>query len=86
MTEIIERSKSRKLELEWSKERQLERERLLEGQTFKDKDAFVTSAYKKKLQERLLLQRELEEKDKKDASELKSEEFYLHLLKQSEPK
>ena len=83
MDAIIERAKARKLELEWIKERQMEKERRAEGNAFKDKDQFVTSAYKKQLEEKQKLMSALLEKDKKDQEENKSAEFYVHILKQN---
>lgn len=45
-------------------EKKIQKERELEGGAFDDKEAFVTSAYKKKLQERA----EEEEREKREAA------------------
>jgi coiled-coil domain-containing protein 55 len=86
MHDVIERARARRIELEWIKDRQLEKERIAEGSMFQGKDAFVTSVYKRKLEERRALLKGLEEKDKMDASEEKSSDFYRHLLRQTGPR
>lgn len=45
-------------------EKKIQKEREMEGDAFDDKEAFVTSAYKKKLQERA----EEEEREKREAA------------------
>lgn len=54
----------RKKEQERREERKIQKEREAEGEQFADKEAYVTSAYKKKLQE----QKEEEEREKREAA------------------
>ena len=58
--------------MELALERKVQKEREAEGDEFSDKEAFLTSAYKKKLQERA----ELEEKLRLEA-EIESEKCLL---------
>lgn len=60
---LIKTANKRKLENERRIERQIQKEREKEGDEFADKEVFVTSAYKKKLEEL----REEEEKEKYEA-------------------
>ncbi|XP_052832908.1 nuclear speckle splicing regulatory protein 1 [Octopus bimaculoides] len=60
---LLKAAASRKKEQEKRTERKIQQEREAEGEEFKDKEEFVTSAYKKKLLE---LQEE-EEREKKEA-------------------
>lgn len=83
MTSILERANARKIELEVIKEKQLEKERLAEGQLYQGKDQFITSAYKKKLEERKKTIEKLSEKDKEDANEENSDRFYAHIIEQA---
>lgn len=62
ITKLMEAADRRKLENELRVERQVQKEREAEGEEFKDKEAFVTSAYRKKLEE----MRKLEEQNKRD--------------------
>lgn len=55
-------------------DRKIQKEREMEGGEFDDKEAFVTSAYKKKLQERA----EEEEREKKEAA-LEGESYTQHI-------
>lgn len=68
-------------------ERQIQKERETEGEEFKDKDSFVTNAYKKKLEE----MKELEEQEKREAylesigdvtKQVNLDGFYRHLYDQ----
>ncbi|XP_029467072.1 nuclear speckle splicing regulatory protein 1 isoform X2 [Rhinatrema bivittatum] len=78
----------RKKEQERRMERKIQKEREMEGEEFKEKEAFVTSAYKKKLQERA----EEDEREKREAALEASLDvtkqrdlsgFYRHLLNQT---
>jgi len=57
---LMETAEKRKKEYERRVERQVQKEREEEGEKFKDKDIFVTSTYRKKLEE--IKEAELEEK------------------------
>lgn len=59
---LLQAAERRKRENERRIERQVQREREAEGEEFKDKESFVTSAYKKKLEEL----KELEEQEKRE--------------------
>jgi len=59
---LLKTAKSRELENELRKERLAQRERETEGNKFADKEAFVTSAYKKKMMEL----REMQEEQARD--------------------
>ncbi|KAG8450433.1 hypothetical protein GDO86_002914 [Hymenochirus boettgeri] len=78
----------RKKEQEKRMEKKIQKERETEGEEFKDKEAFVTSAYKKRLQEKA----EEEERERREAALEASLDvtkqkdlsgFYRHLLNQS---
>ena len=56
----------RKREQEIRLERKIQKEREQEGEEFKDKDAFVTSAYKEKLEEMKKLEEESKQQEKID--------------------
>ncbi|XP_055339421.1 nuclear speckle splicing regulatory protein 1-like [Paramacrobiotus metropolitanus] len=84
---LLQASKEREKEYERRVERKIQKEREAEGDAFGDKEQFVTSAYKKKLQE----QREAEAREKaleriEDKLDVTKQEglglFYKHLLKQ----
>lgn len=62
---LLETAEKRKLENERRVERQVQKDREAEGEEFKDKESFVTSAYRKKLEEM------------KEAEELEKREAYL---------
>ncbi|XP_024121928.1 nuclear speckle splicing regulatory protein 1 isoform X1 [Oryzias melastigma] len=78
----------RKKEQERREERKIQKEREAEGEKFADKDAYVTSAYKKKLLEREEeLEREKREAEIEAALDVKKQKdlsgFYRHLLNQT---
>ncbi|XP_037940029.1 nuclear speckle splicing regulatory protein 1-like [Teleopsis dalmanni] len=62
ITRLLEVAERRKLENELRIERQVQKEREAEGEEFKDKEIFVTAAYRSKLEE----MRKLEESEKRD--------------------
>uniref|UniRef100_A0A8C6XMM0 Nuclear speckle splicing regulatory protein 1 n=1 Tax=Naja naja TaxID=35670 RepID=A0A8C6XMM0_NAJNA len=61
---ILQAAEMRKKEQERRMEKKIQKERESEGDAFQDKEAFVTAAYKKKLQERA----EEEERERKEAA------------------
>ncbi|XP_063002630.1 nuclear speckle splicing regulatory protein 1 isoform X2 [Elgaria multicarinata webbii] len=85
---ILKAAELRKKEQEKRMEKKIQKEREMEGDAFDDKEAFVTSAYKKKLQERA----EEEEREKREAAieacldvtkQKDLSGFYRHLLNQT---
>lgn len=62
---LLKSAELRKKEQEKRKERKIQKEREKEGEMYGDKEAFVTSAYKKKMQELA----EEEEREKREAEE-----------------
>ncbi|XP_066492490.1 nuclear speckle splicing regulatory protein 1 isoform X2 [Tiliqua scincoides] len=85
---ILKAAELRKKEQEKRMEKKIQKERETEGDAFDDKEAFVTSAYKKKLQERA----EEEEREKREAAleacldvtkQKDLSGFYRHLLNQA---
>lgn len=87
ITKLMETAERRKLENELRVERQVQKEREAEGEEFKDKEAFVTTAYRKRLEE----MRKLEEKNKRDdyleaigdvTKQKDLDGFYRHLYEQ----
>lgn len=62
ISKLLQSANRRKRENELRIERQVQKDRVAEGDEFKDKEEFVTSAYKKKLEEL----RELEEQEKRE--------------------
>jgi coiled-coil domain-containing protein 55 len=62
----MDAKKKRDLESLLRDERKQEKERMTEGDEFKDKDVFVTGAYRKQLEETVQFRKELEEKDRID--------------------
>lgn len=62
--QLMKAMEDRKKEQERREERKIQKEREAEGEQFADKEAYVTSAYKKKLQE----QKEEEEREKRQAA------------------
>ena len=87
MDKLLKSAELRKREQERREEKQIQKEREREGDQFKDKEAFVTTAYKEKLKEL----RETEAREKNEAecearldvrkqSDLSG--FYRHLLNQ----
>ncbi|NXQ78700.1 NSRP1 protein, partial [Nyctibius grandis] len=73
---ILKAAEIRKKEQERRMERKIQKEREMEGGEFAHKEAFVTSAYKKKLQERA----EEEERERREAAL----EAYLDVTKQKD--
>ncbi|XP_018420987.1 PREDICTED: nuclear speckle splicing regulatory protein 1 [Nanorana parkeri] len=85
---ILQAVEVRKKEQEKRMEKKIQKERELEGDEFKDKEAFVTTAYKKKLQEKAeeeeLEKREAELEASLDVTKQKDlSGFYRHLLNQT---
>ncbi|XP_010114490.1 PREDICTED: nuclear speckle splicing regulatory protein 1 [Chlamydotis macqueenii] len=85
---ILKAAEIRKKEQEKRMERKIQKEREMEGEEFAHKEAFVTSAYKKKLQERA----EEEERERREAAleaymdvtkQKDLSGFYRHLLNQT---
>uniref|UniRef100_A0A8C8S7Q0 Nuclear speckle splicing regulatory protein 1 n=1 Tax=Pelusios castaneus TaxID=367368 RepID=A0A8C8S7Q0_9SAUR len=85
---ILKAAEVRKQEQEKRMEKKIQKEREMEGGEFDDKEAFVTSAYKKKLQERA----EEEERERNEAAleacldvtkQKDLSGFYRHLLNQT---
>ncbi|CEM24009.1 unnamed protein product [Vitrella brassicaformis CCMP3155] len=79
-------SQRRQMEQEIIEERNLKREQERDAELYADKDKFITSAYKKKLEERRQLERELAMQDARDThNEVTKKEnltdFHSHLLK-----
>ena len=60
---LLKASERRKLENEQRIERQVQKEREAEGDEFKDKETFVTGAYRKKMEEQQVLLEEARRKD-----------------------
>ncbi|XP_011188904.2 nuclear speckle splicing regulatory protein 1 [Zeugodacus cucurbitae] len=84
---LMEFAERRKLENELRVERQVQKEREEEGEEFKDKESFVTSTYRKKLEE----MRKLQEQEKRDeyleaigdvTKQKDLDGFYRHLFEQ----
>ena len=87
ITKLLETAEKRKKEHERRVERQVQKDREAEGEQFKDKESFVTSAYRKKLEE----MKEAEEVDKREAylenigDVMKQQDlsgFYRHIYEQ----
>ncbi|KAH8287626.1 hypothetical protein KR054_010909 [Drosophila jambulina] len=84
---LMEHAERRKLEKELRIERQVQKDREAEGEKFKDKDTYVTAAYRKKLESIRLLQ-EQEQRDEYleaigDVTKQKDlDGFYRHLYEQ----
>ncbi|XP_041456819.1 nuclear speckle splicing regulatory protein 1-like [Lytechinus variegatus] len=85
---LLKSAELRKKEQERRKERKIQKEREKEGEMYGDKEAFVTSAYKKKMQELA----EEEERERKEAEEEAANDvmkqsdlsgFYRHILSQT---
>lgn len=85
---LLETAEKRKIENELRIERQVQKEREAEGEQFKDKEAFVTSTYRKKLEEMRQLREQHERDDYLesigDATKQKDglDSFYRHLYEQ----
>lgn len=87
INKLLQAANRRKRENELRIERQVQKDRVAEGDEFKDKEEFVTSAYKKKLEEL----RELEEQEKREeyleqigdvTKQSDLDGFYRHLYEQ----
>ncbi|XP_034034085.1 nuclear speckle splicing regulatory protein 1 isoform X2 [Thalassophryne amazonica] len=85
---LMKAAEDRKKEQERRDDRKIQKEREAEGEKFADKEAYVTSAYKQKLQERM----EAEERERREAAleaalDVKKQRdlsgFYRHLLNQT---
>ncbi|XP_069617264.1 nuclear speckle splicing regulatory protein 1 isoform X2 [Ranitomeya imitator] len=85
---VLKAVEHRKKEQEKRMEKKIQKEREMEGEEFQDKEAFVTTAYKKKLQEKA----EEEERERREAAIEASLDvtkqkdlsgFYRHLLNQT---
>ncbi|XP_077150401.1 nuclear speckle splicing regulatory protein 1 isoform X3 [Ranitomeya variabilis] len=88
MQNILKAVEHKKKEQEKRMEKKIQKEREMEGEEFQDKEAFVTTAYKKKLQEKA----EEEERERREAAIEASLDvtkqkdlsgFYRHLLNQT---
>lgn len=84
---LLEHAERRKLENELRIERQVQKDREAEGEMFKDKDTYVTAAYRKKLESI----RQLQEQDARDeyleaigdvTKQKDLDGFYRHLYEQ----
>ncbi|KAH8387091.1 hypothetical protein KR093_004636, partial [Drosophila rubida] len=84
---LMEQAERRKLENELRIERQVQKDREAEGEKFKDKDTYVTAAYRKKLESI----RQLQEQDERDeyleaigdvTKQKDLDGFYRHLYEQ----
>nr|CAB3264452.1 nuclear speckle splicing regulatory protein 1 [Phallusia mammillata] len=84
---LLKAAEARNRERQRVEERKIEKEREQEGDTFKDKPAFVTSAYRKRMQEK----QEEEEQERReaaieDALDVRKQKdlsgFYRHFLRQ----
>ncbi|XP_065363381.1 nuclear speckle splicing regulatory protein 1 [Calliphora vicina] len=87
ITKLMETAERRKLENELRVERQVQKEREAEGEEFKDKEQFVTSAYRKKLEEMRLLEEQNKRDDYLEAigdvtKQNDLDGFYRHLYEQ----
>lgn len=76
---LLESKKKRDLENLLRDERKQAKERKAEGEEFKDKDVFVTSAYRKQLEETVKFRKELEDSDKIDGKPLEGWAIWLSL-------
>lgn len=85
---LLESAATRKLDYLRAEEKMIQREREMEGDEFKDKEAFVTQAYKDQMAE--LRRAEEEEKQREEAEKKKKglgtgmAHFYRKLLEESE--
>ncbi|XP_034110847.1 nuclear speckle splicing regulatory protein 1 [Drosophila albomicans] len=87
ISRLMEHAERRKLENELRIERQVQKDREAEGEKFKDKDTYVTAAYRKKLESI----RQLQEQDERDeyleaigdvTKQKDLDGFYRHLYEQ----
>ncbi|KAH8343062.1 hypothetical protein KR059_004681, partial [Drosophila kikkawai] len=84
---LMEHAERRKLEKELRIERQVQKDREAEGEKFKDKDTYVTAAYRKKLESIRLLQEQEQRDDYLEAigdvtKQKDLDGFYRHLYEQ----
>lgn len=87
ISRLLQCAERRKIESERRLERMIQKERELEGEQFKDKETFVTSAYRKKLEElRKAEEREKHEEYLEAIGDVKKQKnldgFYRHLYEQ----
>ena len=68
---LLKKSAERKREQELIEEKRVQKERQQEGQEFSDKDAFVTTAYKKKLLELKEFDEKMKRQDAEDGERCK---------------
>lgn len=66
---LLKTAKQRELENELRKEREAQREREMEGDMYADKEAFVTSGFKKKMEEIRKMQEEQAYQDQIDGKD-----------------
>ncbi|KAH8266007.1 hypothetical protein KR026_010847 [Drosophila bipectinata] len=87
INKLMEHAERRKLEKELRIERQVQKDRDAEGEKFKDKDTYVTAAYRKKLESIRLLQEQEQRDDYLEAigdvtKQKDLDGFYRHLYEQ----
>lgn len=87
MGNLLKNAEIRKRDQERREEKKIQKEREEEGDEFKDKEAFITSAYKEKLEElRQTEERERREKELEEIFDVKKQAdmsgFHRHLLNQ----
>lgn len=87
MSNLIKNAELRKRDQERREEKKIQKEREEEGDEFKDKEAFITGAYKEKLEElRQTEEREQREKEIEEMFDVKKQAdmsgFHRHLLNQ----
>jgi hypothetical protein len=87
MTSLLAAAAVRKRDATIAEERKLARERETEGEEFKDKEKFVTSAYKKQQEENRRAEEEEKAREAREAKESKNAGFtgfYKNLLEKDE--
>ncbi|KAJ1961853.1 hypothetical protein GGI12_003009 [Dipsacomyces acuminosporus] len=72
MEKLIETAKKRQIQQDMVKEKIIEKERLREGEMYKDKETFVTSGYKEQKEQRKKLVEEEEQREKQEEEEMKA--------------
>lgn len=87
MPNLLKNSELRKRDQERREEKKIQKEREVEGDEFKDKDAFITGAYKEHLEQlRQTEERERREKELEEMFDVKKQVdlsgFHRHLLNQ----
>ncbi|KAJ9582358.1 hypothetical protein L9F63_003318 [Diploptera punctata] len=85
---LLKQAERRKREQERRVDREVQKEREAEGEEFKDKEAFVTSSYRKKIEESQKMDEEEKHQDKIEALTDVSKQkdlsgFYRHLYRQT---